>query len=82
MFDFSGGKLPVGSDEVASITVRIALQIVLVFGLGFPEVPGGPHFCDNLSRPEARRVHVSNSLFRNELLVLARVKDGGTVARI
>src|SRR5215472_7091055 len=81
LLDFSSGKLPVGSDEVARITVRIALQIVLVLGLGFPEVPGGPHFRDNLSRPEARRVHVGNSLFRDELLLLARVKDGGTVAR-
>ena len=43
LFDFSGRQLPVGSDEVARITVRIALQIVLVLGLGFPEVPGGPH---------------------------------------
>ena len=33
LFDFSGGKLPVRSDEVARITVRIALQIVLVLGL-------------------------------------------------
>jgi hypothetical protein len=82
LFDFSGGQLPVGSDEVARITVRIALQIVLVLGLGFPEVPDGPHFCDNLSRPEARRVHISNSFFRDVLLLLARVKDGGTVARI
>src|SRR5215469_2859055 len=81
LFDFSGGKLPVGSDEVARITVRIALQIVLVLGLGFPKVPGRPHFCDNLSRPEARRVHVGNSLFCDEPLLLARVKDGGPVAR-
>ena len=72
LFDFSGRQLPVGSDEVARITVWITLQIVLVLRLGFPEVSAGPHFSDNLSRPEARRVHVGNNVFRDELLVLGR----------
>src|SRR6516165_10242516 len=76
LFDFSGGKLPVGSDEVARITVRIALQIVLVLGLGFPEVPSGPLFCYNLSRPEASLIHPGYSLSKDGLLLFARVKDG------
>jgi hypothetical protein len=65
---------------VARITVRIALQIVLVFGFGFPEVTGGLHFSYHFARQEPGCVHVGNRFFRNPLLLLARVKDGRTVA--
>src|SRR5262245_10541162 len=45
------GQLPIWAYEVAGITMRDALEIVLVLGLRFPEITGRRDFRDNLARP-------------------------------
>src|SRR5690606_41936143 len=46
---------PVRSDEMAGIAVRIALQVILVLRLGFPEVTHRLDLRHHLARPEADR---------------------------
>src|SRR5262249_33974665 len=42
-----------GGREVASVAVRIAFQVILVLGLGLPEIAGGRELSHNLSRPQS-----------------------------
>ena len=44
-------QLPIGAHEVTGVTVRVTLEIVLVLGLGFPEVAGGRDLCNHLAGP-------------------------------
>src|ERR1700755_2259717 len=44
-------QLPVGTDEMAGVAVGIALQIVLMLGLGLPEGAGRLHFGHDRSGP-------------------------------
>ena len=45
-------QLPVRPREVAGVAVRIALEVVLVLGLGFPEVACRRHLGDHLAGPQ------------------------------
>jgi len=42
--------------------------------------PCGRHFCDDLARPQLRGIDIGNRVFRNPLLLVARVKDCRTIA--
>ena len=46
-------KVPVGAREVAGISPRLLLKIVLMLRLGFPEVSGGLNLSDDPVRPQA-----------------------------
>src|SRR5215469_8135966 len=74
------GKDPVGARKVTGVAVRMALQIVLVLRLGFPEVPYRRHLGDDLAGPQARGVQVGDRLLRHLLLLVAGIKDRRTVA--
>src|SRR3954467_9583488 len=47
----SARKLPLRADEVAGVTIRVAFQVVLVLGLGLPEVANGRNLRHHLARP-------------------------------
>ena len=48
----SARKLPLRADEVAGVAIRVAFQVVLVLGLGLPEVASGRNFRHHLARPQ------------------------------
>src|SRR5208283_2217178 len=51
---FRGGALrqnPAGAGEVAGVAVGMALEIILMLGLGLPERPGRRNLRHNLARP-------------------------------
>jgi hypothetical protein len=73
-------QLPVAPDEVAGIAVRNALQVILVLGLGLPEIAGRHHFGHDLAGPEIGRVDIGDHVERCLLLFLARVEDHRAVA--
>src|SRR5580692_12336957 len=73
-------KAPIGPDVMASVAVRDALEIVLVFGLRFPEFRCGLYFGHYLSGPKTRSVNVRDRLLRNPLLFFGCVENGGAVA--
>ena len=52
------GQFPVTSREVAGIAVRVAFEIVLMLGLGFPEFAGGRHARRNTAWQQARGVDI------------------------
>src|SRR6185312_8882796 len=51
-------QLPVRADEVAGVAIGDALQVILMLGFGFPEVPGGRDLGNSLAGPQAGSVHV------------------------
>ena len=65
---------------MASVTVRIVLQIVLMFRLGLPKSTRGRQFSDHFARPNPRRVGIGNGVTCNSFLFVACVEDGGTIA--
>ena len=46
-------RLPVGPHEMAGVTAGIPLEIILMLGLGLPEVASRNHFRNDLSGPQA-----------------------------
>src|SRR3546814_12269700 len=70
---------PAGTRGVTGVAVRIALQIVLVLRLSFPEIADRRHLCDELARPQARRVHVGDRLLRHIFLLVDRIEERRTV---
>src|SRR5882757_1918432 len=46
-------QFPVRPDEMTGVAVRIAFQIILMLGLGFPEWSDRRHLGDHLARPKA-----------------------------
>src|ERR1700735_926697 len=53
-------QLPAGTHVVAGVPVRVILEVVLVLRLGLPERSGRGHFGDDLPRPQAGGVDVSD----------------------
>ena len=45
-------KFPVRPHKVASVPVRIALEIILMLRLGFPERSSGGNLCHDFARPQ------------------------------
>src|SRR3546814_10518859 len=66
------GKDPAGTRGVTGVAVRIALQIVLLLRLSFPEIADRRHICDDLARPQARPVHVGDRLLPHLFLQIGR----------
>src|SRR6202034_1413719 len=69
-------QFPIGPDEVAGVSRRIALQVILVFRFGFPKGSDRRKFSDDLAGPQARSVDIGNGVFRDPLLLFAGVEDG------
>ena len=58
----SARKPPVRPNEMAGVTVRIVLQIVLMFRLGFPKSTGRRDFSHHFTGPNPRRIDISTLL--------------------
>ena len=69
---------------MAGVSVGNALQIVLMFRFGLPEIPRRHKLRYGLARPKCRGVDISDGLLSNPLLFFAGVEDCGaiTVAEI
>src|SRR6186713_3325896 len=74
-------QLPVRPHEVAGVPARIALQVVLVLGLRFPERARGSELGGDLARPQSGRIHVVDGVLRRLTLRFARVVDPRAIAR-
>ncbi len=64
---------------MAGVAVGEALEVVLVFGFGLPEVGGGGEFGDDFSGPEVGGVDVGDGFFGDLFLFVGGVEDGGAV---
>jgi hypothetical protein len=60
---------------MAGVAVGNALEIILMLGLGLPEVACSNHFGHDLPRPQAGRIDVLDCVFGDPLLRIAREKD-------
>src|SRR5580658_334586 len=74
-------QFPAGPDEVAGIAVRDPLQIILMLGLGLPEIAGGYQFRHHFSGPEPRRVDIGDRVQGDFSLRVAGIEDRRAVAR-
>src|SRR4051794_39005898 len=74
-------QLPAGPREVAGVSVRVALEGVLVLGLGLPERAGLADFGHHLAGPQARGVDVGDRVLRHLALLIARIEDLRAIAR-
>src|SRR3954451_20463042 len=68
-------QLPVRAREVAVVPVGVALQVVLVLGLGLPERTGRADLGHDLASPETRRVDVGDRVLGDLALLVAREED-------
>ncbi len=75
----SARKLPVRPNEMASVTIRIVLQIVLMLRLGFPKSTRGRDFSHHFTGPNPRRVDIGDGVTCNSFLFVACVENGGTI---
>src|SRR5687767_14417690 len=73
-------QLPARPREVAVVAVRVALQVILVLGLGHPERDGRADLGHRLAGPQARGVDVGDRVLGDLALLLARVEDLRAVA--
>src|SRR5436309_244964 len=65
---------------MARVAARVALEVVLVLGLGLPEGTGGRDLGDDLAGPQAGRLDVGDGVLGYRLLPVARVEDRRAVA--
>src|SRR3954447_20587213 len=73
-------QLPARPREVAGVAVRVALEIVLVLGLGLPERHGLADLGHHPARPQPRGIDVGNRVLGDPALLVARIEDLGAVA--
>src|SRR3954447_14428420 len=78
---FAVRQLPVRPREVAVVAVGVALQVVLVLGLGLPEGDGLADRGDDLAGPDARGVDVGDRVLGDPALLVAGVEDLRAVGR-
>src|SRR5690242_12326878 len=76
----SARKPPVRPNEMAGVTARIVLQIVLMFRFGFPKSTCRRDFSHHFTGPNPRCVDIGDGVICNSLLFVACVEDGGTIA--
>jgi hypothetical protein len=62
------GKDPIGANEVAGISVRDTLEVVLMFWLGLPKRARWHNLGYDFARPKPRGIDVSNGVFGNPFL--------------
>src|SRR6266404_317515 len=72
---FSSRQFPIRPDEMTGIAFGITLEVVLVIGLGFPEVAGWRNLGHHLARPQPRSIDIGDHVLGDPLLFIARVKD-------
>ena len=65
---------------MAGISVRSALEVVLVFRLGLPEVAGGLYFGHHLARPQAGGIDIGDRVFGDVLLLVVFIEDRRAIA--
>src|SRR5690606_5908855 len=69
------GQLPARSHVMAGVPGRILLQVVLVLGLGFPEIARRRHFGHHLARPQAAGLDVGDGVLGHAPLLRRGVED-------
>src|SRR3954451_21993064 len=74
-------QLPARPREVAVVAARVALEVVLVLGLGLPERDGLADLGHDLAGPQARGLDVGDRVLGDLALLVARVEDLGPVGR-
>src|SRR3569623_417241 len=77
--DVALGQYPVWTREVAGVPGRIALEVILVLGLGLPERADRREFGHHLAGPQLGGVDVSDGVECHGLLRLVGVEDGRTI---
>src|SRR6185436_15789735 len=73
-------QLPARAWEVAGVAVRVALEVVLVLGLGLPERDGLADLRHHLAGPEAGRLDVGDRVLGDLALLVGRREDLRAVA--
>src|SRR6266567_2025892 len=73
-------QLPARPREVAGVAVRIALEVVLVLGLGLPERDGLADLGHHLPRPQARGLDVGDRVLGDLALLVAGGEDLRAIA--
>src|SRR3954453_21880077 len=76
---FAVWQLPARAREVAGVAVGVALEVVLVLGLGLPERDRLADLGHDLAGPQARGLDVGDRGLRDPALLVARGKDLGPV---
>ncbi len=66
---------------MARVSVSIPLEIVLVFGLRFPEIACRQDFRHDSTRPQPQSIDVRNRIECDPLLLLVDMENRGTIAR-
>src|SRR4051794_15205525 len=74
-------QLPARPREVAVVAARVALEVVLVLGLGLPERDSLADLGHDLAGPQARGVDVGDRVLGDLALLVARVEDLRAIAR-
>ena len=74
-------QFPAAPREVAGVAVRDPLEVVLMLGLGLPEIADRLDLGDHLARPQARSIDVGDGLLGDPLLRLVDVVDRRAVGR-
>ena len=74
-------KNPAGPREVAGVSVRVVLEIVLVLGLGLPERACGRDLGDDSPWPETGCLNVGDRVLRDQTLFVVQVVDRRAIAR-
>src|SRR5256885_10497060 len=69
-------QFPAGPDEVAGVAVRIALKVILVLALGFPEIAPRRDFGHHLSGPETGRIDVGDGVLRDSPPFIIGIGNG------
>ena len=62
---------------MACLAVGVLLEVVLILGIGLPELPGRFDLGDDLAGPQAGRLDVGDGLLGDLSLLVARVEDRG-----
>ena len=75
------GQPPVGPHEMAGVAVGISLEVILMLGLGLPEVSGGHHFGHDFAGPQAGFVYIGAGVLGNPALLVGGVEDRRSIAR-
>jgi hypothetical protein len=73
------GTNPVGTREVAGISPRLLLEIIMMFRLCLPEVSDRLDLCDDLASPETGCIHVGYRFLGDAHLLVVDIVDRRTV---
>src|SRR5215217_4669014 len=76
----AGSQFPFRSHVVAGVAAGVALQIVLMFWFGLPEVTGRCHPGDHRGGPQPRCVDIGDGVARDALLIVIEIENRRTVA--